>query len=91
MAATSAFSWPTGTSLGGEAASPTIFLSTAVLTIALFSASDLYTGPVARLPGGADIGYYVGFFLAGLWYAAAARARRPAPTPCTPASTGTVP
>ncbi len=69
----------------------TIFLSTAVLTIALFSASDLYTGSVARLLGGADIGYYVGFFLAGLWYAAAARARRPAPTPSTPASTGTVP
>ncbi len=63
-----------------------IFLLTAVLTIALFSVSDLYTGPVARLLGGADIGYYVGFLLAGLCYAAAARARRP-----VLATTGTEP
>ncbi len=46
----------------------TIFAVTAVLTIALFSVSDLYTGPIARLLGGADIGYYVGFFGAGLLY-----------------------
>jgi NCS1 family nucleobase:cation symporter-1 len=46
----------------------TIFVVSAVLTIALFSVSDLYTGPVARLLGGADIGYYVGFFGAGLLY-----------------------
>lgn len=45
-----------------------IFLLTAILTVALFSVSDLYTGPVARLLGGADIGYYVGFFGAGLLY-----------------------
>ena len=51
----------------------TIFLVTAVLTIALFSVSDLYTGPVARLLGGADVGYYVGFVVAGLWYAAGRR------------------
>ncbi len=64
----------------------TIFVVTAVLTIALFSVSDLYTGPAARLLGGADIGYYVGFLAAGLWYAAAARASRPAL-----ATTGTTP
>ncbi len=46
----------------------TIFVVAAILTIALFSVSDLYTGPVARLFGGADVGYYVGFFGAGLAY-----------------------
>ena len=51
----------------------TIFAVTAVLTIALFSVSDLYTGPVARLLGGADIGYYVGFFGAGWLYVVSAR------------------
>lgn len=59
----------------------TIFVVSAVLTIALFSVSDLYTGPVARLLGGADIGYYVGFFGAGLLYVLSvgkpARMRRP--------------
>ena len=53
----------------------TIFVVTAVLTIALFSVSDLYTGPVARLLGGADVGYYVGFFGAGLIYVATAGKR----------------
>ncbi len=53
----------------------TIFLVTAVLTTALFSVSDLYTGPAARLLGGADIGYYVGFLGAALWYAAGHRRR----------------
>ena len=51
----------------------TIFLVTAVLTTALFSVSDIYTGPAARLLGGADIGYYVGFLGAALWYAAGHR------------------
>ncbi len=64
----------------------TVFLVTAVLTIALFSVSDLYTGPVARLLGGADVGYYVGFLGAGLWYAAGRRGRVPGGL-----STGTVP
>ncbi len=59
----------------------TIFLVTTGLTVALFSSSDLYTGPVARLLGGADIGYYVGFLAALLWYAAAARTRRAPPRP----------
>ncbi len=67
---------------GGERAPPgwtraaTIFVLAAVLTIALFSVSDLYTGPVARLLGGADIGYYVGFFGAGLATVVSARRRR---------------
>ncbi|MFT8676488.1 MAG: cytosine permease [Acetobacter sp.] len=47
----------------------TIFVLTAVMTIALFSTSGLYTGPVARWLGGADIGYYVGFIVAGGCYA----------------------
>ena len=51
----------------------TIFAVTAVVTIALFSVSDLYTGPIARLLGGADIGYYVGFFGAGLLYVLSVR------------------
>ncbi len=57
----------------------TIFAVTAVLTIALFSVSDLYTGPIARLLGGADIGYYVGFFGAGLLHVLSVRGARPAP------------
>lgn len=48
----------------------TIFVVTSVLTVLLFSTSSLYTGPVARWLGGADIGYYVGFLVAGWWYAA---------------------
>ncbi|WP_041249312.1 purine-cytosine permease family protein [Gluconacetobacter diazotrophicus] len=56
----------------------TIFIMTTVVTILLFSTSQLYTGPVARWLGGADIGYYVGFFVAALWYGhGAARGRRP--------------
>jgi len=51
----------------------TIFVVTAVLTIALFSVSDLYTGPIARLLGGADVGYYFGFFGAGLLYVSSVR------------------
>lgn len=57
----------------------TIFVVMAVLTIALFSVSDLYTGPVARLLGGADVGYYVGFFGAGLLYVLSVRGTRQAP------------
>ncbi|MFT8720542.1 purine-cytosine permease family protein [Acetobacter sp.] len=47
----------------------TIFVVTSVLTVLLFSTSSLYTGPIARWLGGADVGYYVGFLVAGLWYA----------------------
>ncbi|MFT8777895.1 MAG: cytosine permease [Gluconacetobacter liquefaciens] len=46
----------------------TIFIVVSVVTILLFSTSQIYTGPVARWLGGADIGYYVGFFVAALWY-----------------------
>lgn len=53
----------------------TIFTVTSVLTIGLFSTSTIYTGPVARWLGGADIGYYIGFFVAALWYALGARSR----------------
>lgn len=42
----------------------TLFLGVTALTIGLFSSTDLYTGPVARWLGGADIGYAVGFGLA---------------------------
>ena len=47
----------------------TIFVVTTVATIVLFATSEVYTGPVARLLGGADIGYYVGFAAAFLAYA----------------------
>ncbi|MFT8419663.1 MAG: cytosine permease [Acetobacter sp.] len=47
-----------------------IFAITSTLTIGLFSTSSLYTGPIARWLGGADIGYYVGFFVAAGCYAA---------------------
>ena len=42
----------------------TLFLAVSGLTIALFSTSDLYEGPVARALSGADVGYYAGFALA---------------------------
>lgn len=47
----------------------TIFIVTSLLTVLLFSTSSLYTGPVARWLNGADIGYYVGFLVAAIWYA----------------------
>lgn len=53
----------------------TIFAVTSVLTILLFSESQLYTGPVARWLDGADIGSYVGFFVAGGWYVLGMRSR----------------
>jgi NCS1 family nucleobase:cation symporter-1 len=43
----------------------TIFVSVTVLTIALFSSTSVYTGPIAKMLGGTDIGYFVGFFVAG--------------------------
>ena len=45
----------------GWTAEATLFVATSLATIALFSSTELYTGPVARALGGADIGYYVGF------------------------------
>ncbi len=42
----------------------TIFVTVTVLTIALFSSTSVYVGPIAKLLGGTDIGYFVGFFAA---------------------------
>jgi NCS1 family nucleobase:cation symporter-1 len=57
----------------------TIFVIVTPLTIALFSATPIYTGPVAKLLGGTDIGFFVGFFAASLGYAAVERRRRSVP------------
>jgi nucleobase:cation symporter-1, NCS1 family len=46
----------------------TIFCLVTIVTIALFSSNDLYTGPVAKALDGIDIGYYVGFVAAGFLY-----------------------
>ncbi len=51
----------------------TIFVVVTPLTIALFSATDVYTGPVAKMLGGTDIGSFVGFAVAAGWYVLAAR------------------
>lgn len=48
----------------GWTSSATLFVVVTVLTITLFSSTPLYTGPIAALLGGADIGYLVGFFAA---------------------------
>jgi NCS1 family nucleobase:cation symporter-1 len=42
----------------------TVFVLVTIVTIALFSSTSVYTGPVAKLLGGTDIGYLVGFFAA---------------------------
>lgn len=49
-------------------AGATIFVVITPLTILLFSATDVYTGPIAKLLGGVDVGYYVGFFAAAALY-----------------------
>jgi NCS1 family nucleobase:cation symporter-1 len=54
-----------------------IFVVTTIVTVALFSSTDLYTGPVAKWLGGVDIGYFAGFFIAFVWYRASAAARTP--------------
>jgi len=51
----------------------TIFLIVTPVTIALFSSTSIYTGPIATLLGGTDIGYFVGFFAAAGAYALAVR------------------
>jgi NCS1 family nucleobase:cation symporter-1 len=53
----------------------TIFLIVTPLTLVLFSSTIAYTGPIARLLGGTDIGFYVGFFTASLAYALVERPR----------------
>jgi NCS1 family nucleobase:cation symporter-1 len=62
----------------------TIFAIVTPATIALFSTTEIYTGPVAKLLGGADVGFFVGFFVAAAAYVLAGpatpllrRARRP--------------
>ena len=54
----------------------TIFAIVTPLTIALFSATPIYTGPVAKLLDGTDIGFFVGFFVASLCYARVEWSRR---------------
>ena len=54
----------------------TIFAIVTPVTIALFSATEIYTGPLAKLLGGTDIGFFVGFFAASLCYAIVERRRR---------------
>jgi NCS1 family nucleobase:cation symporter-1 len=51
----------------------TIFLIVTPVTIVLFSSTEIYTGPIATLLGGTDIGSFVGFFAAALAYALAAQ------------------
>jgi NCS1 family nucleobase:cation symporter-1 len=63
---------PPGRSWGSGA---TIFVIVTPVTIALFSATEIYTGPLARLLGGTDIGFFVGFFAAALSYALVERRR----------------
>ena len=58
-----AVDYPTGWASGA-----TVWVISTVGTIALFPATTYYTGPVARALDGLDIGYYVGFVVAGLWY-----------------------
>jgi NCS1 family nucleobase:cation symporter-1 len=53
-----------------------IFLIVTPLTMALFSVTPLYTGPLAKMLGGTDIGFFIGFFAAALGYAIAERSRR---------------
>jgi NCS1 family nucleobase:cation symporter-1 len=53
----------------------TIFVIVTPLTIGLFSSTEIYTGPVAKLLGGSDIGFFVGFFVASLCYVLVERRR----------------
>lgn len=59
----------------GWGAGATIFAIVTPLTIALFSSTEIYTGPLAKLLGGTDIGFFVGFFAASLCYALVERRR----------------
>jgi len=56
-------------------AGATIFAIVTPLTIALFSSTEIYTGPLAKLLGGTDVGFFVGFFSASLCYALVERRR----------------
>ncbi len=69
----------TGRTVRNWGAGATIFAIVTPLTIALFSSTEIYTGPIAKMLGGTDIGFFVGFFAAAAAYALVERARRPAP------------
>jgi NCS1 family nucleobase:cation symporter-1 len=53
----------------------TIFVVTVPVTFALFAATPIYTGPIAKLLGGVDIGFLAGLLVAPLAYAAVERPR----------------
>ncbi len=57
----------------------TIFVIVTPVTIALFSVSAIYTGPLANLLGGTDIGFFVGFIAAAGAYVLVARRKLPVP------------
>ena len=70
----------------GWTAEATLFVATSLVTTALFSSNELYTGPVARALGGADIGYDVGFTAAfGGTVLLRRLGRRPGALPSDPA------
>jgi NCS1 family nucleobase:cation symporter-1 len=54
----------------------TIFVVVTAVTMGLFSASPVYTSPIANALGGVDIGFYVGFIVAGFWYYAILKYQR---------------
>ena len=57
----------------------TIFVIVTPITMFLFSGAEIYTGPIAKLLGGTDIGFFVGFFAAAGAYAFFERGRLHAP------------
>jgi NCS1 family nucleobase:cation symporter-1 len=52
-----------------------IFIIVTPLTMVLFSVTPIYTGPLAKLLGGTDIGFFVGFFVSAGCYALIERRR----------------
>jgi NCS1 family nucleobase:cation symporter-1 len=68
---------PRGSSdTSGWRAGATIFAIVTPVTILLFSSTDAYTGPIAKMLGGLDVGYVVGFFGAAIAYVATVRSAR---------------
>jgi NCS1 family nucleobase:cation symporter-1 len=59
----------------GWASGATVFAIVTPLAIGLFSSTDVYTGPVAKLLGGTDLTFFVGFFGAGALYLGIERVR----------------
>jgi len=55
------------------AAGATIFLVTVPVTFVLFTSTPIYTGPIAKLLDGADIGFVAGLLVASLAYAIVVR------------------